>query len=93
MNTNISVRTEQALSRAEEVDNLISSISQDLATMKDVIDRTIPTKVNTDWANDLKSTWNRNYNESIKDALAQMQLSASNIRAAVSAARQFTQSV
>lgn len=93
MNTSIAIKTQAALTKAEEVDKLISSIQSDLDEMKAVIEENIPSKVNTDWSNELLANWRKNYDNEVKEALAQMALSATNIRAAVKAAETFTQSV
>ena len=87
----ITIKPGAATEDARQIDNLVSSIQQDMETLDGAIKRNIPTGIQTSWSDTVKSNWEGYYNADVPAAMEDMKLSASNLRLAVEQALAYDQ--
>lgn len=88
---NVTINTGAALDDASQIENIVSSLSEDMETLNKAIKDTIPAGIQTQWSETLSDNWNKYYTADIPNALAEMKLSASNIQMAVQTTEEFSQ--
>ena len=79
----ITINPNVAMEDALQIDSIVSSIEKDMEILNEVIQRTIPTDIETSWAEDLKDEWNMYYNSQVPEAMLGMSQSAQNLKMAV----------
>ena len=87
---NWTILPEAALDDAKNIDSIVANISSDLEALDIAIRNNIPEHVETEWSVKLLEDWNKYYNENIKNAMAGMSLSASNLKSAVEMALNYS---
>ena len=80
---NLTILPEAALDDAKNIDSIVAEISESLEVLDRAIRNNIPEHLETEWSVKLLENWNEYYNGNIKDALAGMSLSATNLKSAV----------
>lgn len=76
----VSIKTDNALSDAQEIVSIIKNIEESLETLNNNINKNIPDVLRTDWADELKSNWTKYYSNDIPETMSQMNQSAINIQ-------------
>lgn len=88
---NITINTGAAVEDATQIDNIVKQIEQDMETLDAAIKRNIPSNVDTDWSDRLKSDWTNYYGSDIPETMQAMKASAENLRKAVQEALTYSQ--
>lgn len=88
---NITIKPGAATDDAAQIDSIIKQIEQDMQTLDAAIKKNIPDGVQTNWSETVRSNWEQYYSADIPDAMAQMSMSASNLRLAVEKALTYSQ--
>ncbi len=88
---NITIKPGAATEDAAQIDSIINQIEQDMQTLDAAIKKNIPAGVQTNWSDTVRSNWEQYYSADIPDAMAQMSMSASNLRLAVEKALKYSQ--
>lgn len=88
---NITINPGAATDDAAQIDSIISSISSSMETLDAAIKRNIPSGVQTTWSDEVRNNWERYYNADVPEAMAEMTMSATNLRLAVDQALKYSQ--
>ena len=88
---NITINPGAATDDAAQIDSIVSTMQEDMETLDSAIKRNIPDGVQTTWSDTVRSNWESYYGADIPEAMAEMKLSASNVRLAVEQALQYDQ--
>ena len=80
---NLTILPEAALDDAKSIDSIVQEISNSLEILDKAIKNNIPEHLETEWSVKLLENWNEYYSGNIKNAMAAMNLSASNLKSAV----------
>lgn len=86
----IKVNKDSSLAAALEIDEIVSSISDSMATLDEVIRKNIPDRITTDWANEFRESWQKYYTTDIEEALMNIKKSGLKLRKAVKAAIRYS---
>ncbi len=86
----ITIKPGAALEDATQIDSIVKQIDQDMQDLDSSFKRIIPSGVETTWSNELKQNWEQFYNNSVQNAMEEIQLSANNLRLAVDAAIKYS---
>lgn len=87
---NVTIKPGAALEDATQIDSIVKQIDQDMQDLDSSFKRIIPSGVETTWSNELKQNWEQFYNNSVQNAMEEIQLSANNLRLAVDAAIKYS---
>ena len=87
---NITISPNAATDDASQIDNIVSQMEQNLATLDAAIKRNIPDGVQTTWSDEVRNNWETYYSADIPAAMADMKLSATNLRMAVDQALKYS---
>ena len=80
---NLTINPGAATDDAAQIDSIVSQIKSDMETLDAAIKRNIPDGVDTTWSNTVRENWESYYNADVPAAMADMELSATNLRLAV----------
>ena len=80
---NLTILPEAALEDAKSIDSIVAEIGNSLEILDKVIKNNIPEHLETEWSVKLLENWNQYYNGNIQNAIAGMNLSATNLKSAV----------
>lgn len=83
---NITINTGAATEDALQIDKLVDDMAAEMEELDRAIKNTIPAGIETAWSDTLRSNWESYYKADVPAAMADMKLSASNLRAAISQA-------
>ena len=72
------------------IDEIVSSISDSMATLDENIRKNIPDRINTDWANEFRTAWQKYYTTEIEEALMNINKSGIKLRKAVKTALKYS---
>ena len=86
----IKVNKDSSLAAALEIDEIVTSISNSMATLDENIRKNIPDRINTDWANKFRTAWQKYYTTEIEEALMNIKKSGIKLRKAVKTALKFS---
>ncbi len=86
----IKVNKDSSLAAALEIDEIVSSISDSMATLDENIRKNIPDRINTDWANEFRASWQKYYTTEIEEALMNIKKSGIKLRKAVKVAIKYS---
>ena len=86
----IKVNKDSSLAAALEIDEIVSSISDSMATLDEVIRKNIPDRITTDWANEFRESWQKYYTTDIVEALMNIKKSGLKLRKAVKVAIRYS---
>ena len=88
---NITINPGAATDDAAQIDSIISTIESSLETLDGAIKRNIPSGVQTTWSEDVRNNWETYYSADVPAAMADMKLSATNLRMAVDQALKYSE--
>ena len=80
---NLTIKPGAALDDAQQIEAIVATIDQSMQTLNNVINKTIPSGIETNWSEEVKNNWTNYYSNDIPEAMATMQLSAKNLKMAV----------
>ncbi len=80
---NITITPGAATEDAVQIDTIVSDMEEEMETLNSAIKRTIPAGIQTTWSEEVESNWNQYYTADIPEAMAEMKLSAENLRKAI----------
>jgi hypothetical protein len=86
----LKVNKKSALAAALEIDEIITRMNESMATLDDVIRETIPDRIDTEWSNELRESWQKYYNVNINENIEEMRKNGSILRKAVEIALSFS---
>ena len=86
----ITIKPGAEIEDATQIDSIVKQIDQDMQDLDSSFKRIIPSGVETTWSNELKQNWEQFYNNSVQNAMEEIQLSANNLRLAVDAAIKYS---
>ncbi len=87
---NITINPGAATQDAAQIDKIVSEIQEDMATLNQAIENTIPEGIQTTWSETVKENWKKYYTGDIPAAMEDMKLSATNLRVAVNQALSYS---
>ena len=87
---NITINPGAATEDAAQIDSIIEKIDAAMKELDAAINRNIPEGIETEWSEQVKSNWDEYYSADIPEAMAEMKLSATNLRLAVDAALKYS---
>lgn len=87
---NITINPGAATDDAAQIDSIISTIESNLETLDAAIKRNIPNGVQTTWSDEVRNNWETYYSADVPSAMADMKLSATNLRMAVDQALKYS---
>ena len=87
---NITISPNAATDDASQIDSIVSQMEQNLAELDAAIKRNIPDGVQTTWSDEVRNNWETYYSADVPAAMADMKLSATNLRMAVDQALKYS---
>lgn len=87
---NITINPNAATDDAAQIDSIVSTMEDSLETLNGAITRNIPNGVQTSWSETVRENWSTYYSADIPAAMADMKLSATNLRMAVDQALKYS---
>lgn len=87
---NITITPGAATDDAAQIDKIVSDIEANLETLDAAIKRNIPNGVQTTWSDEVRNNWETYYSADVPAAMADMKLSATNLRMAVDQALKYS---
>ena len=87
---NITINPGAATDDASQIDKIVNDIERDLETLDGAIKGNIPNGVQTTWSEEVRNNWETYYSADIPAAMADMKLSATNLRMAVDQALKYS---
>ena len=88
---NITINTGAATEDALQIDKLVDDMADEMEELDQAIKNTIPSGIETTWSDTLRNNWESYYKADVPAAMADMKLSASNLRIAVNQALGYSQ--
>lgn len=88
---NLTIKPGAATDDAQQISNIVSRITIDMEECDKILKLLTLSDLNLDWADALYDQWKSYFNTDIPEAMAEMQQSAKNLQAAVSAAIAYSQ--
>ncbi len=87
---NITINPGAATDDAAQIDSIVATMEDNLETLNGAITRNIPNGVQTSWSETVRENWSTYYGADIPAAMADMKLSATNLRMAVDQALKYS---
>lgn len=87
---NITITPGAATDDATQIDNIVTNMEGNLETLDAAIKRNIPDGVQTTWSDEVRNNWETYYSADVPAAMADMKLSATNLRMAVDQALKYS---
>ena len=87
---NITITPGAATDDATQIDNIVAQMESNLETLDAAIKRNIPDGVQTTWSDEVRNNWETYYSADVPAAMADMKLSATNLRMAVDQALKYS---
>ncbi len=88
---NLTILPGAATEDATQIDQIVTEMEQQMEELNATIKRDIPDGVETTWSDTVRTNWEGYYGADIPEAMAEMKLSAANLRLAVEQALQYDQ--
>lgn len=88
---NITINPGAATDDATQIDSIVSTMEENMQTLDAAIKSTIPDGIQTTWSDTVRSNWESYYGADVPAAMADMKLSATNLRLAVEQALAYDQ--
>lgn len=88
---NITINTGAATDDAAQIDSLVQTMQESMATLDSAIKSTIPEGIQTTWSETVRENWESYYTADVPAAMEDMKMSATNLRLAVEQALQYDQ--
>ncbi len=86
---NLTILPGAATEDVKQIEQIVKNIDQHMTELNDVINKLIPSGVETDWSMKLLDKWTECYNGSVQNAMDGMLLSAKNLQMAIDAALEY----
>ncbi len=80
---NITINPGAATDDAAQIDSIVSTMQEAMATLDRELKATIPDGIQTTWSETVRSNWESYYTADVPQAMEDMKLSAANLRLAV----------
>mgnify|MGYP002856238231 CR=1 FL=1 len=88
---NITITPGAATDDAAQIDSIVSTLEEAMATLDSAIKSTIPDGIQTTWSETVRDNWEGYYSSDVPAAMEDMKLSAANLRLAVEQALKYDQ--
>lgn len=79
----VTIKPGAATDDAKQIDDIVSQMAGDMATLDKAVKSTIPDGIQTTWSNTVRDNWESYYQADVPQAMEEMKLSANNLRVAV----------
>jgi len=79
----LTIKPGAALEDAQQINSIVENIQRDMDELEKTIKSIIPERVRLDWADRLRANWEKYYTNEVPAAIADMKLSAYNLKKAV----------
>lgn len=87
---NITITPGAATDDATQIDNIVAQMESNLELLNAAIKRNIPDGIQTTWSDEVRNNWETYYSADVPAAMADMKLSATNLRMAVDQALKYS---
>lgn len=88
---NLTINPGAATEDAAQIDSIVNDIESAMETLDAAIKRNIPNGIETTWSDQVRNNWESYYGNDVPTAMADMKLSATNLRLAVDEALKYSQ--
>ncbi len=88
---NITINPGAATDDAAQIDSIVSTTEENMQTLDAAIKSAIPEGIQTTWSDTVRTNWETYYGADVPAAMADMKLSATNLRLAVEQALAYDQ--
>lgn len=86
----LQIKPGAATDDAAEIKSIVATIEKDMETLDDAFKST-SSGMQLEWADEVRSNWEKYFNGDIPEAMAEMNTAAANLEAAVKAALEYSQ--
>ncbi len=86
----IRINKDSALGAILEINNIVSNLENTMASLDETIKKNIPDRIDTTWANELRTDWQKYYNQEVINVLEEMRLNGLYLRKAVNKALEYS---
>lgn len=80
---NITINPGAATDDAAQIDSIVQTMQESMATLDSALKATIPDGIQTTWSETVRENWEQYYTADVPQAMEDMKLSAANLRLAV----------
>lgn len=87
---NITITPGAATDDATQIDQIVANMETNLEALDAAIKRNIPDGIQTTWSDEVRNNWETYYSADVPAAMADMKLSATNLRMAVDQALKYS---
>lgn len=87
---NITIIPGAATEDATQIDRIVAEMSDDMETLDGAIKKNIPSGVETNWSDEVRTNWEKYYANDVPETMKAMKDSAVNLRNAVDAALKYS---
>lgn len=88
---NITINPGAATDDAAQIDSIVQTMQESMATLDSALKATIPEGIQTTWSETVRENWEQYYTADVPQAMEDMKLSAANLRLAVEQAMAYDQ--
>ena len=88
---NITINPGAATDDAAQIDSIVQTMQESMATLDNALKATIPDGIQTTWSETVRENWESYYTADVPQAMEDMKLSAANLRLAVEQAMAYDQ--
>ncbi len=88
---NLTINPGAATEDAAQIDSIVNDIESAMETLDAAIKRNIPNGIETTWSDQVRNNWESYYGADVPEAMADMKLSATNLRLAVDESLKYSQ--
>lgn len=86
----IKINKDSALGAILEINDIVSNLENTMSTLDETIKKNIPDRIDTVWANELRSDWQTYYNQEVISVLEEMRKNGLYLRKAVNKALEYS---
>ena len=86
----IKINKDSALGAILEINDIVSNLENTMANLDETIKKNIPDRIDTEWANELRSDWQSYYNQEVISVLEEMRQNGLYLRKAVNKALEYS---
>ena len=88
---NLTINPGAATEDAAQIDSIVNDIESAMEILDAAIKRNIPNGIETTWSDQVRNNWESYYGADVPEAMADMKLSATNLRLAVDESLKYSQ--
>lgn len=88
----IKINKDSVLGAILEINDIVSNLENTMASLDETIKKNIPDRIDTEWANELRTSWQSYYNQEVVSVLEEMRLNGLYLRKAVNKALEYSKS-